>query len=69
MVTGEEQPQLPPQAFWDAVEDQLSGSGGSVHANTSTKLGEMDVPRLLLHLLLHLEEQRREEFTYISGIL
>jgi len=36
--TREQQPKLPSQVFWDPVEDEFSGSGGPVHANTPAEL-------------------------------
>ena len=55
IVTWEQQPQLSSQALWDPIKDEFSGSGGSIHADTSTKLWEMDVPSFLFHLLFHLQ--------------
>lgn len=58
--TGEQQPQFSPEPLRDSVEDQLPGSGGTVHANSSAKLREVDVPGLLLHFLLHLQRKHTQ---------
>lgn len=68
MLTREEQPQLPAQTFRDPVQDKFSGSGRSVHADTPTKLREVDVPCLLLHLLLHLQKKAVKQAGSVSLI-
>ena len=57
-LTGEEEPELPAEALGDALQHQLPRSGCAVHAHAAPELEEVDVPRLLFHLLLGLGEQQ-----------
>lgn len=57
-LTREQEPQLPAEAFGDALQHQLPRSGRAVHAHASPVLEEVNVPRLLFHLLLGLGEKQ-----------
>ena len=55
-LTREEEPELAPEALRDALQHQLPRSCRAVHAHATSELEEVDVPRLLFHLLLGLGE-------------
>lgn len=54
MLTGEKQPQLPPHALRDPLEDQLLGLLSAIHTHTLSVLSEVVLPRLLFHELFRL---------------
>lgn len=68
VVTWKQQPQLSSQTLRNPFQDQVSCLRRAVHAHTSSKLKEMDIPRFFLHFLFCLNENEWEEgLNKVSG--